>query len=95
MTYQPKPIETKSVTLPRGLLGLTEQLAENNHDHWAVLKLADDWTFGPYHDPVAKHHPDLIPYAELSEEKKEYDRRTAMETLKAIVALGYRIEKSH
>jgi hypothetical protein len=31
----------------------------------------------------------LKPYSELSEGEKEYDRITAMETLKAILTLGY------
>ena len=31
---------------------------------------------------------------ELTEEEKAYDRNTAMETLKLIVALGYKIEKA-
>lgn len=33
-----------------------------------------------------------MPYADLPEFEKEYDRRAAMETLKEIIALGYRIE---
>ncbi len=39
----------------------------------------------------AKKHPCLVPYAELPESEKEYDRRMAEETIKAIVTLGYRI----
>ena len=36
---------------------------------------------------------DLVPYDQLPEDKKEYDRDTAMETIKAILALGYTILK--
>ena len=39
----------------------------------------------PYRDPC------LVPYADLPESEKEYDRNTAMQTLKAIIALGYGI----
>ena len=35
----------------------------------------------------------LVPYSELPESEKEYDRRTALGALKLILALGYRIEK--
>ena len=42
---------------------------------------------------LAKTHPDLVPYAELAESEKDYDRKTAVETLRAILKLGYRIER--
>jgi RyR domain len=93
MSYVPQPIATEAISLPDDLVQLTEKLAENAHDHWAVLKLAEGWTYGPTQDPAAKRHPDLMAYKHLSEEKKEYDRKAAMETLKAIIALGYRIER--
>jgi hypothetical protein len=94
MPYSPKPLDTSSVALSDELEALTEYLAENTHDIWATQRLAEGWTYGPQRDDAAKKHPDLIPYADLSESEKEYDRRTAMETLKAILALGYRIEKA-
>jgi len=40
-----------------------------------------------------KTHPDQVPYADLPESETNYDLNTVMETLKAIVALGYRIER--
>ncbi len=94
MTYEPRPIDTSGVDLPEHLVALTERLAENTHDVWAAQRIAEGWTYGPSRDDAAKKHPDLIPYAGLPESEKEYDRKTAMETLKAIVALGYRIEKT-
>ena len=41
-----------------------------------MLDYRDSW--GPVRDDAHKHHPGLIPYEELSDEEKEYDRRTAM-----------------
>jgi len=94
MTYPPRPIDTSGVTLPVELLGLTEKLAENAHDHWAKGRMAQGWTYGPERDDAAKQHPDLVPYSELPDSEKEYDRKTAMETLRAIITLGYRIERA-
>jgi ryanodine receptor 2 len=94
VTYTPQPIETASVVLPKGLLALTERLAANAHDIWARHRLAEGWTYGPSRDDRAKKHPDLVPYAELPDPEKQYDRNAALETLKAIVALGYRIEQA-
>jgi hypothetical protein len=92
-TYEPRPIDTSKVQLDNQLLQLTEQLAENAHDHWARRRMAEGWTFGPVRDDAARKHPNLVPYDELSEAEKEYDRDTAMQTLKAIIALGWRIER--
>ncbi len=89
----PKPIDTSTIQLSDDLLKLTEKLAENAHDNWAKLRMEQGWTWGPERDDVTKKHPDLVPYSELPESEKQYDRNTAIGTLKAIVALGYTIER--
>ncbi len=91
--YQPKPIDTSHVLLPNGISDLIERLAENSHDIWAQQRIRDGWTYGPQRDDATKKHPDLLPYNELPEAEKEYDRQTAVGTIKAILALGYRVEK--
>lgn len=91
MTYRPVPVDTTGVSLSEDLLALTEQLAEHAHDLWAQRRVSEGWTYGQTRNDAAKTHPSLVPYADLSEQEKEYDRSTAMGTLKAIVALGYRI----
>jgi len=68
--YAPRPIDTANVKLPKGLLELTERLAENAHDVWALQRLGQGWTFGPTRDDAAKKHPDLIPYAELPKARR-------------------------
>ena len=42
-------------------------------------------------DPDNKKHDGLVPYGALPESEKDYDREMAEETLKAVIALGYRI----
>lgn len=93
MSYKPNPIDTSNVTLPEDIQELVELLAENAHDIWAQGRLAEGWSLGPERDDRNKKHPSLIPYSELSDSEKEYDRNTAVETLKAIISLGYRIAK--
>lgn len=93
MPYEPRPLDTSSVALPEDLEALTEYLAENTHDIWAAQRMADGWTYGPARDDARKLHPCLVPYSELPESEKDYDRNTALETIKAILALGYRITK--
>jgi ryanodine receptor 2 len=91
MTYIPRPIDTSSVQLPAELAALTERLAEHAHDLWAAQRIHDGWTYGPARNDQLKQHPSLVPYAELTDAEKEYDRITAVGTLKAILQLGYRI----
>ena len=92
--YKPNPIKTDGVMLPANLLDLTEKIAENVHENWSAGRLAEGWTYGQTRDDEKKTTPCLVPYSELPEEEKEYDRVTAMQTLKTIVALGYKIEKA-
>ncbi len=91
MNYNPKPIDTSDIILPEELLALTEKIAENVHDVWAVGRLEQGWTYGPVRNDERKETPCLVPYNELPESEKEYDRNTALETVKLIVKMGYLI----
>ena len=90
--YEPKPVDTSDTELPEELLKLTELIAENVHDVWAQGRMSEGWTYGTVKDAGKKETPLLVPYRELPEEEKEYDRNTALETIKLIIKLGYRIE---
>lgn len=91
--YRPEPIDTSKVRVPQQINELTERLARNTHDIWATQRLADGWRWGKARDDAKKLHPGLVPYEELAESEKVYDRATAMETVKAILALGFSITK--
>lgn len=91
MPYIPKPLEVSSTNLPEDLAELVERLAENAHDVWAAGRLAEGWTWGPSRSDERKEHPCLVPYGELPENEKQYDRNAALSTLKITVTLGYRI----
>lgn len=91
--YEPKPINTENVELSPELMQLMERIAENVHDVWAVGRIAEGWTYGPTRSSEAKTNPCLVPYGELPESEKEYDRAAAAETLKLIIKMGYTISK--
>ena len=93
LSYSPQPIDTSLVNLPAEVDELIEQLSKHNHDVWSRGRLESGWTLGPHRDDTKKEHPCLVPYDELPESEKDVDRHTAAEVLKAIVALGFRIEK--
>ena len=89
--YTPKPINTDDVVLDDEILELSEALARNTHEVWSQNRINDGWTYGERRDDERRLHPCLIPYDELTEEEKEYDRHTSLEALKLITKLGYKI----
>ena len=91
--YEPRPEDFSGVRLPDELEPLVELMAKNVHEVWAAGRVAEGWTWGPERDDALKQHPCLVPYEELPEEEKEYDRRTAVGTLKLILKQGFRISK--
>lgn len=91
--YTPQPIDTNDVVLPEELNELAEMIAKNVHEVWSVGRMKDGWTYGEERNDVEKKHPCLVPYEELTEAEKEFDRNTSQETLKLITKLGFKITK--
>ena len=93
LDYTPEPMDLSSVDLPESLIQLSERIAENVHEVWAKARIDEGWTYGEKRDDIHKKHPCLVSYDELPEEEKEYDRNTAMNTIKMVKKLGFRIER--
>ncbi|MBE6609630.1 MAG: Ryanodine receptor Ryr [Ruminococcaceae bacterium] len=93
MTYIPKPIDTSDIELNKEIIELCELLSKNTHEVWSETRIKDGWVYGEERNDAKKHHPCLIPYEDLPESEKEYDRNTSLQTLKLIVKLGYKITK--
>jgi len=91
-TYNPQPIDTSDIELPEELSPLLEAMAKNVHEVWAQTRIDQGWQYGPERNDAEKRHPMLIPYEDLPEEEKLYDRNTSVETLKLILKLGFVIE---
>ena len=92
-TYTPAPLDTRNIELPKELDELIEEMARNVHDVWAQGRIAEGWTWGEERDDKLKKHPCLVPYEELPDAEREYDRQTAVQTLKLILKLGFKIRK--
>ena len=91
--YTPQPIDTSDVELPKELEALVEQMSKNVHEVWAETRIKQGWKYGSERNDELKTHPCLIPYEELPEDEKEYDRNTSIGTLKLIMKLGFDISK--
>ena len=92
--YTPSPADTTNIQLAEELIALAEAISKNVHDVWAQNRIKEGWTYGPVRDDEKRQTPCLIPYEELSEEEKAYDRNTALATLKFIVSQGFEIRKT-
>jgi ryanodine receptor 2 len=92
--YRPSPIDVAGVDLCDELHLLVELLAEHAHDIWALQRIKDGWTFGPERCDRDKRHPCLVPYSELSDAEKAYDRNAVIGTIRAILALGFTVQRT-
>ena len=92
-TYTPKPIDLSDVELTEDLNELREAIAENAHEVWAENRYAEGWRYGVQRNDELKLHPDMVPYSQLPEGEKEYDREMAMNTIKLLKKLGYDLIK--
>ena len=91
--YTPQPIDTTDVVLPKELEQLVEEMSKNVHEVWAETRIKQGWKYGEQRNDELKTHPCLVPYEDLPEEEKEYDRNTSIGTLKLIIKLGFKIVK--
>lgn len=91
--YIPKPLDTSSVSLPEELLPLVEDLAKNVHEVFVQNRIKEGWKYGPVRDDIKKENPTMVPYEDLPESEKDYDRATSQETLKFILSKGFHISK--
>lgn len=91
--YIPAPIDTSDIELPEELMELAELISKNVHEVWSQGRMAQGWTYGPERDDTRKEHPCLVPYEQLSDSEKAYDRNTALATLRLIRRLGFSITR--
>lgn len=92
--YQPKPLDLSNVVIDDDLLPLIEEIAKNVHEVWAEQRLKEGWVYGKERNDKLKTTPCLVPYDELPEIEKEYDRRTAISSIKLAIKLGFKITKA-
>lgn len=91
--YTPAPLNTENIILPSDLSVLMEAMARNVHEVWALGRVKEGWKYGKTRNDELKIHPGLVPYEELPDSEREYDRQTAIQTLKLIMKLGFDIQK--
>lgn len=67
-----------------------EKMAEMEHDRWVTERRLDGWTEGP-RDPGRKISPHLVPWQDLAEEVKSYDRHAVQGIPTLLAGAGFEI----
>lgn len=93
LEYDPCPVFLDDVELDEDLLDLTEAIAENAHDVWGLARKNEGWRYGKENCLKDKTNPDMVPYCDLPESEKQYDRDMAIMTLKLAKKLGFRVSR--
>uniref|UniRef100_A0A7M4FPQ6 Ryanodine receptor 3 n=1 Tax=Crocodylus porosus TaxID=8502 RepID=A0A7M4FPQ6_CROPO len=92
--FDPKPINTVNLALPEKLEYIVSKYAEHSHDKWAFDKTNSGWKYGVSLDENMKTHPLIRPFKTLTEKEKEIYRWPARESLKTMLAVGWRLERT-
>lgn len=92
-TYKPELTDLTVIEIPKDIEELTELLAKHAHDVWAIERQSEGWTYGRERNDRKLETPDMVPYDQLPETEKQYDRIMASNTIKLLLANGYKIVK--
>nr|XP_038032571.1 ryanodine receptor 2 isoform X2 [Anas platyrhynchos] len=92
--FNPQPVDTSNITIPEKLEYFINKYAEHSHDKWSMEKFANGWTYGETYSESAKVQPLMKQYKLLSEKEKEIYRWPIKESLKTMLAWGWRIERT-
>ena len=68
-----------------------ERMAEMEHERWCREREADGWTYGPTRDDTRKTSPYLVPWGELADEVKEYDRVAVRALPELLMNAGFEV----
>ena len=93
MEYEPSPLDLSGIELEAELNELREAIAENAHEVWAYNRKKEGWSYGPKRNDDLKQTPDMVPYSQLNDSEKQYDREMAVNTIKLLKKLGYDLVK--
>ncbi len=72
---------------------LLEKLAEQVHITWMNQRIKEGWSYGPVRDDEKKQTPCIVPFQNLPEIEKEYDRITARTVINTLQNEGYIITR--
>ena len=93
-TYTPSPLNTENITLPDNLTELTEAMARNVHEVWALGRVKEGWKYGETRNDELNTHPGQVTYEKIPDSERENDRQTDIQTRQLIMNLGFAIQQN-
>ena len=73
---------------------ISEVVAAAVHETWMQGRLKQGWKYGSERNDALKTNPCIIPYADLPESEKAYDRETARTVVRVLREQGYLIVRA-
>lgn len=70
-----------------------EFLAREEHDRWVEERTRAGWTYGPVKDEDRKVSPYLVPWSELEDDIREYDRVPVREMIGLVESAGLTVAR--
>jgi hypothetical protein len=72
---------------------LLQQMASQEHERWCRERWLSGWVFDSKRNDAERRHDRLVPYAQLSEEVREFDRTTVTELPGLLGGLGISLRR--
>ncbi len=87
-TLAPAPPDATVVPLTTSEI---ELLAQLEHQRWCQERTRQGWQTGSKHDPTTRTHPDLVPWSQLAEDRRQIDRDHIQAIPDLVASIGLRI----
>lgn len=71
--------------------GEVELLAQMEHNRWCAERMLDGWTYAPVKDVDKRRSPFLVPWAQLDEDTREWDRNAVRAIPAILAAVGKKV----
>ena len=72
---------------------LLQQMASQEHERWCRERWLSGWVFNSQRNDAEQRHDKLVPYKQLSDEVREFDRATVTELPGLLGALGISLRR--
>ena len=89
--YRLGPLIDWGQPLPSLAAEEVERMAELEHERWVEERLSEGWVYSTVRDDAARAHPDLVPWSELSDERRDINRRLVRERPAMLARVGVEI----
>jgi ppGpp synthetase/RelA/SpoT-type nucleotidyltranferase len=88
-----RPVTDRKIVLMSFTDEEVERLSEMEHGRWNAERLTRGWRWGDEKDTTRKISPSLVPWSELPENVRDYDRKTVRAIPRYLEAIGLEVRR--